>query len=85
MVVIEFRDAAGRVTVSLPTPREIEAYRAAILFGAEMPRDVKPMAALANSPSAARPGIPLPTEVETPAIARPEVEAPSPPALNKIA
>ena len=25
MVVIEFRDAAGRVSVSLPTPREIEA------------------------------------------------------------
>jgi hypothetical protein len=85
MVVIEFRDSAGRVSVSLPTPREIEAYRAAILFGADVPYDLKPIATSANSPSAARPGIPMPTEVETPAIARPEVEAPPPPALNKIA
>jgi hypothetical protein len=85
MVVIEFRDAAGRVTVSLPTPREIEAYRAAILFGAEMPHDVKPMAMPTRTPSAARPGIPTPAEVETPAIASPKDEAPAPPALNRIA
>ena len=62
MVVIEFRDAAGRVSVSLPTPREIEAYRASIKFGAEMPTDVKGMNVTPGGPSAARPGIPLPPE-----------------------
>ena len=62
MVVIEFRDAAGRVSVSLPTPREIEAYRASIKFGAEMPADVKGMNVTPGGPSAARPGIPLPPE-----------------------
>lgn len=85
MVVIEFRDAAGRVMVSLPTPREIEAYRAAILFGADMPFDVKPMGTSTSTPSAARPGIPMAAEVETPAMASPKGEAPAPPALNRIA
>jgi hypothetical protein len=64
MVVIEFRDAAGRVSVSLPTPREIEAYRASIKLGAEMPADVKGMIISPGGPSAARPGIPLPPEPE---------------------
>jgi hypothetical protein len=64
MVVIEFRDAAGRVSVSLPTPREIEAYRASVKFGAEMPADVKGMNITPGGPSAARPGIPLPPEPE---------------------
>jgi hypothetical protein len=85
MVVIEFRDAAGRVSVSLPTPREIEAYRASILFGADMPFDVKVLNASPGSPSAARPGIPLPPEPEPQPAARPEGESSSAAALNKIA
>jgi|GEM_PF-1833540 len=64
LVVIEFRDAAGRVNVSLPTPREIEAYRASIVFGAETPPDVKALKVTPGGPSAARPGIPLPPEPE---------------------
>jgi hypothetical protein len=64
MVVIEFRDTAGRVSVSLPTPREIEAYRASLMFGAEVPSDVKGMNITPGGPSASRPGIPLPPEAQ---------------------
>lgn len=68
MVVIEFRDAAGRLTASLPTNREIEAYRASVLFGADLPPDVAPMNVAESGPSAARPGIPVPAQnKETPA------------------
>ena len=85
MVVIEFRDAVGRLSVSLPTPREIEAYRASILFGADMPFDVKALSASPGSPSAARPAIPLPPEPEPQPASRPEGEASSTAGLNKIA
>jgi hypothetical protein len=64
MVVIEFRDAAGRITASLPTNREIEAYRASILFGADLPSDVKSLRVEGDGPSAARPGIPAPPPQE---------------------
>ncbi len=60
MVVIEFRDAAGRISVSLPTPREIEAYRAAVVYGAELPDDCRGMNRAPDAPMAARPTIPLP-------------------------
>lgn len=66
MVVIEFRDAAGRVSVSLPTPREIEAYKAAVVYGADLPSGVRPMNADEDAPIAARPSIPLPAESEEP-------------------
>jgi hypothetical protein len=65
MVVIEFRDAAGRLAASLPTTREIEAYRASVLFGAELPSDVPAMNIAGDGPSAARPGIPTPPNVES--------------------
>lgn len=40
MVVIEFRDSSGEVVASLPTPREINAYRvAAITHGPATIRD----------------------------------------------
>ena len=65
MVVIEFRDAAGRVSVSLPTEREIDAYRASIKFGAEVPPDVRGMNTTPGGLSASRPGIPLPPEPES--------------------
>lgn len=64
MVVIEFRDAAGRMTASLPTNREIEAYRASVLFGADLPSDVKALRIDGGGPSAARPGIPTPPPEE---------------------
>jgi hypothetical protein len=64
MVVIEFRDAAGRVSVSLPTPREIEAYKAAVVYGADLPSGVRPMNTDEDAPIAARPSIPLAAESE---------------------
>jgi len=85
MVVIEFRDSVGRVSVSLPTPREIEAYRAAIVFGAEFPADVKGLNVSLPSPSGAVPGIQLPPESETQPAAGPERETASTPRLNKTA
>jgi len=63
MVVIEFRDATGRLNASLPTNREIEAYRAFVVFGADLPPDVRALKVAGDGPSAARPGIPnLPRE-----------------------
>lgn len=42
MVVIEFRDTSGQVSSSLPTPRELEAYRAAVMYGSYLPSYVSP-------------------------------------------
>jgi hypothetical protein len=85
MVVIEFRDTAGRVSVSLPTEREIDAYRASIKFGAEMPADVRGMTSTPGGPSSARPGLPLPPEPESSPAAGAEGQSSSPPGLNKVA
>ena len=85
MVVIEFRDAAGRVSVSLPTEREIDAYRASIKFGAEVPSDVRGMNTTPGGPSAARPGIPLPPEPKPSPTAISEGQSSPKPALNKVA
>ena len=71
MVVIEFRDAAGRVSVSLPTPREIEAYKAAVVYGADLPSGVRPMNTDEDAPIAARPSIPLAAETEPTEAAQP--------------
>jgi hypothetical protein len=43
MVVIEFRDAAGKVSTSLPSERELQAYRASVNYGAELPSSLKPL------------------------------------------
>lgn len=43
MVVIEFRDAAGKVSTSLPTERELQAYRAAVNYRAELPANLRPL------------------------------------------
>jgi hypothetical protein len=40
IVVIEFRDASGQVSVSVPTQRELEAYRSAVVYGADLPSDI---------------------------------------------
>ena len=85
MVVIEFRDSVGRVSMSLPTTRELEAYRSAIMFGADIPADIKGMNSTPGASSSARPGIPMPPEAESPPVARAEGEAPSIPGLNKQA
>jgi hypothetical protein len=84
-VVIEFRDAAGRVSVSLPTEREIDAYRASIKFGAELPADLKGLNTTPGGPTAARPGIPLPPEPESSPAAISEDQSSSLPRLNKVA
>jgi len=80
MVVIEFRDAAGRVSVSLPTPREIEAYKAAVVYGADLPSGVRPMNTDEDAPIAARPSIPLPAESEPTEAAQPTSEG-----VNRLA
>ena len=80
MVVIEFRDAAGRVSVSLPTPREIEAYKAAVVYGADLPSGVRPMNTDEDAPIAARPSIPLAAESEPTEAAQPTSEG-----VNKLA
>ncbi len=85
MVVIEFRDSAGRVNVSLPTEREIDAYRASILLGAELPTDLKGLSTTPGGPSAARPGIPLPPEPESSSTSIAQGQSASPPVLNKVA
>ena len=80
MVVIEFRDAAGRVSVSLPTPREIEAYKAAVVYGADLPSGVRPMNTDEDAPIAARPSIPLAAESEPTEAAQPTSEG-----VNRLA
>jgi hypothetical protein len=85
MVVIEFRDSVGRVSVSLPTPREMEAYRAAIMFGADLPADIKGMNVTPGAPSASRPGIPMPKEAEYSPFVGVKGEASSTYGLNKQA
>jgi hypothetical protein len=85
MVVIEFRDSTGRVSVSLPTEREIDAYRASIIFGAELPTDVRGMNTTPGGPTAARPGIPLPPDPKPSPAAISEGQSSSKPVLNKVA
>ena len=58
MVVIEFRDTTGQVSVSLPTPRELEAYRAAVMYGSSLPSDMAPNNEKAESLMKSRPGLP---------------------------
>ena len=85
MVVIEFRDSVGRVSMSLPTPRELEAYRSAIMFGADIPADMKDMNSTPGAPSSARPGIPMPQEAESPPVVGIQGQASSTTGLNKHA
>lgn len=41
MVVIEFRDAGGDVANTIPTPRQIAAYRAAVVSDAPVPVGIR--------------------------------------------
>lgn len=84
MVVIEFRDAAGRLAASLPTSREIEAYKASVLFGADLPSDVPAMKIAGDGPSAARPGIPSVPEEERAQVAASSVAMGKPVGFDRV-
>lgn len=43
MVVIEFRDTVGEVANTIPSPRAIAAYRAAVVSDAPVPVGVRPL------------------------------------------
>ena len=57
-VVIEFRDTTGQVSVSLPTPRELEAYRAAVMYGSSLPSDMAPNNESIEALMKSRPSLP---------------------------
>jgi hypothetical protein len=42
IVVIEFRDSTGKISNTLPTERELRAYRASVNYGAELPPFMDP-------------------------------------------
>ncbi|MBR0683188.1 hypothetical protein GXW74_22050 [Roseomonas eburnea] len=67
MVVIEFRDAAGGVANTIPSPRQIAAYRAAVVTDAPVPVGVRPQtsADAAAMPETEAP--PPPTRQDAPA------------------
>ena len=73
MVVIEFRDTAGGVANTIPSPRQIEAYRAAVVSNAPVPVGVRPRA----EPVIAAPADPVPAAEPQP--------APAPPAPSEAA
>jgi hypothetical protein len=59
MVVIEFRDAVGDVANTIPTPRQIAAYRAAVVSATPMPVGVSTRSAPGGAAVAA-PELPAP-------------------------
>uniref|UniRef100_UPI0038CD446F hypothetical protein n=1 Tax=Neoroseomonas rubea TaxID=2748666 RepID=UPI0038CD446F len=68
MVVIEFRDQAGSVANSIPSPRVIEAYRAAAMTDAPMPLGVRaPGQAGVPAAAPAVPSVPEPAAAASPA------------------
>jgi len=58
VLVIEFRDAAGKVSVSFPSHRKLEAYRAAVLYGIGLPSSVSPIGQSAEAQLKASPALP---------------------------
>jgi hypothetical protein len=85
MVVIEFRDSSGRVSVSLPSPRELKAYRESVLFGAELPSDMQVLNFVSEPSGAARQVAPLPPKKEAAPLPSVGGDAPSSNGLNKVA
>jgi hypothetical protein len=73
MVVIEFRDSVGDVANTIPSPRQIAAYRAAAISDAPVPVGVTDRPAPAVSAPAA-PELPQPPPVTTEAQAQPVPE-----------
>jgi hypothetical protein len=66
VLVIEFRDMTGKVSVSVPTPRELDAYRAAIVYGIDLPSDISPNGQSAEALLRTRPGLPPMQEAPLP-------------------
>lgn len=64
MVVLEFRGSAGEVANTIPSPREIAAYRAAAISDAPVPIGVQPRGAAA--PDAAPEFVPPPEATPAP-------------------
>lgn len=67
MVVIEFRDAVGDVANTIPTPRQIAAYRAAAKSDAPVPVGIAERPAPGVSAAAAPELLPPPPVVPEPA------------------
>ncbi len=57
MVVIEFRDAGGDVANTIPTPRQIAAYRAAAVSDAPVPVGIQARQAPAAAPEPPAPRV----------------------------
>jgi hypothetical protein len=66
MVVIEFRDAIGEVANSIPSPRQIAAYRAAAVSDAPVPVGVRARPA-PSGVEAPGPDVPAPAPSPAPA------------------
>ena len=64
MVVLEFRGSGGEVANTIPSPREIAAYRAAAISDAPVPIGVQPRGA--TSPDAAPAFVPAPEAAPAP-------------------
>ena len=54
MVVLEFRGAGGEVAHTIPSPRAIAAYRAAVISNAPVPIGVSPRTESAPPPAPAQ-------------------------------
>lgn len=70
VLVIEFRDSAGEVSVSIPTPRELEAYRANIMYGIDLPSYISPNFQSARDLLKSAPAIPSVDEAPVPSSGR---------------
>jgi hypothetical protein len=57
VLVIEFRDTTGKISASFPSHRELEAYRAAVLYGIGLPSMFSPIGQSAESLLKARPAL----------------------------
>lgn len=68
MVVIEFRDSVGDVANTIPSPRQMAAYRAAAVFDAPMPAGIpaRAPATVAMPDAPAMPVVPAMPEAPPP-------------------
>jgi len=54
---MKFRDMTGKISVSIPTRREPDAYPAAMVFGVDLPSDISPNGQSAEIILASSPGL----------------------------
>lgn len=85
VLVIEFRDTTGKVAVSVPTPRELEAYRAAVVYGVDLPSYISPNGQSAESLLKSGPGLPPLEESPLPAAERASVADSGRPGVDRVA